>query len=160
MPLVCIAFLKQVKHEGDLLYTRRLVLKTNSLPSWGKHFFSDAKVTVILLVNADVDDQGGCDRRMLGGQEQTFPHLVHQVNHFSLRLIIFNTFLHSFLLQEHWSHPLHGHRGEGDDHPHGEQQLAHQACEGVLDRLEYLWVQVCHQEVWGGQVQEELRPGH
>ena len=67
---MCIAFLKQVKHEGDLLYTRRLVLKTNSLPSWGKHFFSDAKVTVVnddLLVNADVDDQGGCDRRMLGG---------------------------------------------------------------------------------------------
>lgn len=37
----------QVKQEGDLLYTRRLVLKTNSLPSWGKHFFSDAKVAVI-----------------------------------------------------------------------------------------------------------------
>ena len=39
--------MKQVKQEGDLLYTRRLVLKTNSLPSWGKHFFSDAKVAVI-----------------------------------------------------------------------------------------------------------------
>ena len=37
----------EVKQEGDLLYTRRLVLKTNSLPSWGKHFFSDAKVAVI-----------------------------------------------------------------------------------------------------------------
>ena len=37
----------QVKQEGDLLYTRRLVLKTNSLPSWGKHFFKDAKVAVI-----------------------------------------------------------------------------------------------------------------
>jgi len=36
-----------VKQEGDFLYTRRLVLKTNSLPSWGKHFFSDAKVAVI-----------------------------------------------------------------------------------------------------------------
>ena len=88
---------------------------------------------MILLVNADVDDQGGCDRRMLGGQEKTFPHLVHQVNQFSLRLIILNTFLHSFLLQEHWSHPLHGHRGEGDHHPKGEQQPPHQAREGVLD---------------------------
>jgi len=37
----------EVKQEGNLLYTRRLVLKTNSLPSWGKHFFSDAKVAVI-----------------------------------------------------------------------------------------------------------------
>jgi len=37
----------EVKQEGDLLYTRRLVLKTNSLPSWGKHFFKDAKVAVI-----------------------------------------------------------------------------------------------------------------
>ena len=37
----------EVRLQGDLLYTRRLVLKTNSLPSWGKHFFSDAKVAVI-----------------------------------------------------------------------------------------------------------------
>ena len=39
--------ISQVKQEGNILYTRRLVLKTNSLPSWGKHFFSDAKVAVI-----------------------------------------------------------------------------------------------------------------
>lgn len=37
----------EIKQEGNLLYTKRLVLKTNSLPSWGKHFFADAKVAVI-----------------------------------------------------------------------------------------------------------------
>jgi len=33
--------------RGDLLYTKRLVIKTNSLPGWGKHFFNDQRVAVI-----------------------------------------------------------------------------------------------------------------
>jgi hypothetical protein len=37
----------EVRQEGDLLYSRRLVLKTNSLPVWGKHFFRDARVAVV-----------------------------------------------------------------------------------------------------------------
>jgi len=33
--------------RGDILYTKRILLKTNSLPVWGKHFFKDATVAVI-----------------------------------------------------------------------------------------------------------------
>ena len=39
--------------EGDTLYARRLIMKTNSLPSWGKHFFPDARVAVIEEVVVD-----------------------------------------------------------------------------------------------------------
>ena len=39
--------------EGDKLYARRLIMKTNSLPSWGKHFFPDARVAVIEEVIVD-----------------------------------------------------------------------------------------------------------
>jgi len=37
----------ETKIEKGKLYTRRLIVKTNSLPSWGKHFFPDARVAVI-----------------------------------------------------------------------------------------------------------------
>lgn len=37
----------ETRIEGGKLYTRRLIVKTNSLPSWGKHFFPDARVPVI-----------------------------------------------------------------------------------------------------------------
>jgi len=33
--------------EGDKLYARRLIMKTNPLPSWGKHFFAVRRVAVI-----------------------------------------------------------------------------------------------------------------
>jgi len=33
--------------EGDKLYARRLIMKTNPLPSWGKHFFAARRVAVI-----------------------------------------------------------------------------------------------------------------
>lgn len=37
----------ETRIEDGKLYTRRLIVKTNSLPSWGKHFFPDARVPVI-----------------------------------------------------------------------------------------------------------------
>ena len=43
--------------EGDTLYARRLVMKTNPLPSWGKHFFPARRVAVI--EEAMVDRAGG-----------------------------------------------------------------------------------------------------
>ena len=39
--------------EGDKLYARRLIIKTNSLPSWGKHFFAARRVAVIEEVEVD-----------------------------------------------------------------------------------------------------------
>lgn len=42
--------------EGDKLYARRLIMKTNPLPSWGKHFFNARKVAVIEEVEVDRDN--------------------------------------------------------------------------------------------------------
>eukprot|EP00092_Neocalanus_flemingeri_P017638 GFUD01019081.1.p1 GENE.GFUD01019081.1~~GFUD01019081.1.p1 ORF type:complete len:273 (+),score=93.14 GFUD01019081.1:60-878(+) len=39
--------------EGDKLYARRLIMKTNPLPSWGKHFFAARRVAVIEEVVVD-----------------------------------------------------------------------------------------------------------
>jgi len=46
----------ETRIEKGKLYTRRLIVKTNSLPSWGKHFFPDARVSVI--EESIVDPQG------------------------------------------------------------------------------------------------------
>lgn len=37
----------EMEVRGEQLYTKRLLLKTNSLPSWGKHFFKDLTVVVV-----------------------------------------------------------------------------------------------------------------
>jgi len=39
--------------EGDKLYAKRLIMKTNPLPSWGKHFFNVRRVAVIEEVVVD-----------------------------------------------------------------------------------------------------------
>jgi len=39
--------------EGDKLYAKRLIMKTNPLPSWGKHFFNVRRVAVIEEVEVD-----------------------------------------------------------------------------------------------------------
>jgi len=41
--------------DGDKLYSKRLIIKTNPLPSWGKHFFNARKVAVIEEVIIDRD---------------------------------------------------------------------------------------------------------
>ena len=43
----------ETRLEGDKLYARRLIMKTNPLPSWGKHFFSARRVAVIEEVEVD-----------------------------------------------------------------------------------------------------------
>ena len=43
----------ETRLEGDRLYARRLIMKTNPLPSWGKHFFSARRVAVIEEVEVD-----------------------------------------------------------------------------------------------------------
>lgn len=43
----------ETRLEGDKLYAKRLIMKTNPLPSWGKHFFSVRRVAVIEEVEVD-----------------------------------------------------------------------------------------------------------
>ena len=43
----------ETRLEGDKLYAKRLIMKTNPLPSWGKHFFSARRVAVIEEVEVD-----------------------------------------------------------------------------------------------------------
>ena len=43
----------ETRLEGDKLYAKRLIMKTNPLPSWGKHFFSARRVAVIEEVVVD-----------------------------------------------------------------------------------------------------------
>jgi len=43
--------------EGDKLYARRLIMKTNPLPSWGKHFFAARRVAVIEEVEVNRGNQ-------------------------------------------------------------------------------------------------------
>ena len=93
---------------------------------------------------------------MCCGQNEALSHLVHKV---ALNL------KHSFVnltpvFQEYWSHTFHGHSGESDHHTSGEQEHNNEAFQRVLDRFEHLWLSVGHQEIRGGQIQEELRAGH
>jgi len=43
----------ETRVEGDKLYAKRLIMKTNPLPSWGKHFFNVRRVAVIEEVVVD-----------------------------------------------------------------------------------------------------------
>jgi len=43
----------ETRVEGDKLYAKRLIMKTNPLPSWGKHFFNVRRVAVIEEVEVD-----------------------------------------------------------------------------------------------------------
>jgi len=43
----------ETRIEGDKLYAKRLIMKTNPLPSWGKHFFKVRRVAVIEEVEVD-----------------------------------------------------------------------------------------------------------
>jgi len=45
----------ETRVSGDKLYARRLIMKTNPLPSWGRHFFAARKVAVIEEVEVDRD---------------------------------------------------------------------------------------------------------
>jgi len=47
----------ETRLEGDLLYARRLIMKTNPLPSWGKHFFNARRVAVIEEVVVDRSEE-------------------------------------------------------------------------------------------------------
>jgi len=43
----------ETRVDGDKLYAKRLIMKTNPLPSWGKHFFAARRVAVIEEVVVD-----------------------------------------------------------------------------------------------------------